>query len=122
MDNNFRGEYSFQVGTKTYYTLLNMNTLRIMCAKQKLKLSELDSFLTENPFDSIPTMVYYGIQNYSLKHGKKQVLADFESFCAQALDEPGLFESMSEFVTEALGGDDMQKKTRASRRKTMTKS
>jgi len=121
MDNNFRGEYSFPVGTKTYHTLLNMNTLRIMCAKEKLKLSELDSFLSENPFDSIPTMVYYGIQNYSLKYGKDQALGDFESFCAQALDEPGVFESMSEFVTEALGGADAQKKTRATRRKATPK-
>lgn len=116
MDNKFRGEYSFKVGTKTYHTLLNMNSLRILCAKEKLKLSELDSFLTENPFDSVPSMVYYGIQNYSLKHGKKQPVPDFEAFCAQALDEPGLFEEMSDFVTESLGGAEEQKKTRAQKR------
>lgn len=121
MDNNFRGEYSFQVGPKTYYTLLNLNTLRIMCAKQGLKLSDLDSFLTENPFDSVPSMVYYGMINYNMKYSKKQPIGEFETFCAVALDEEGLFEKMSTFVTEALGGDEEQKKTRRVRRATEKK-
>jgi hypothetical protein len=116
MDNNFRGEYSFKVGTKTYHTLLNLNTLRIMCAKQGLKLSDLDNFLSANPFDSVPSMVYYGMINYNLKYGSKQSFGDFESFCAKALDEDGLFEEMSGFVTESLGGNEEQKKTGRTRR------
>lgn len=121
MDNNFRGEYSFKVGTKTYYTLLNMNSLRILCAKENLKLSELDKFLTSSPFDSVPSMVYYGILNYNMRNNKKQAVGSFDSFCAEALDEPGLFERMSDFVTESLGGNEEQKKTRRTKRETAVK-
>lgn len=114
--NNFRGEYSFTVGMVAYTTLLNMNSLRILCAKEKIKISDLDKFLTENPFDSVPAMVYYGIQNYNVKNSMEQDLPDFETFCAQSLDEEGLFERMSDFVTESLGGQEEQKKTRRTRR------
>ena len=122
MDNNtFRGEYSFNVDGKDHHALINMNCLRILCKGENLKFKDLDGFLTENPFDSVPKVVWYAKHNWLLRNRKPVDLESFDEFCAIALDEPGLFEQMSEMVTDALGGEVEQKKTRAQRRKAPAK-
>lgn len=86
-----------------------------------MKFSDLDGFLTDNPFDSVPKMMWYAKKNWLLRNGKDPEMESFDEFCAVALDEPGLFEKMSEMVTDALGGEPEQKKTRAQRRKAPAK-
>lgn len=118
MQNSFRGQYDFKVDGVNYFCLINMNALRIMCKAENISVSKLEEYLGTNPFESIPRLIYYGVQNHYIRNGESvDSLMDFEQFCAQALDEPGLFEQMASWVTESLGGD-VQKKTRATRRKT----
>lgn len=120
MENNFRGEYSFSIDGKDHHALINMNCLRILCKEENMKFSDLDAFLSENPFDSVPRLVWYAKKNWLLRNGQEPFIEGFEEFCAVALDEPGLFEEMTSWVTESLGGEE-QKKTRAARRKMATK-
>lgn len=119
MENNFRGKYSFSVDGNEHHALINMNCLRILCKGENIKFSDLDSFLSENPFDSVPRLVWYAKKNWLLRNGKDPIIESFDEFCAVALDEPGLFEEMTSWVTESLGGEE-QKKTRAARRKAAT--
>jgi len=121
MENQFRGEYSFSIDGKDHHALINMNCLRILCKGENMKFSDLDGFLTDNPFDSVPKMMWYAKKNWLLRNGKDPEMESFDEFCAVALDEPGLFEKMSEMVTDALGGEPEQKKTRAQRRKAPAK-
>ena len=105
---------------KEYITLINFNCLRILCRDEKVPFEKLDAFLASNPFESIPKLIYYGVLNHRLRNNTKGKLMDFEQFCALSMDQEGLFEQMSEWVGEALGGPEdeaEQKKTRAQRRK-----
>ena len=116
--NNFRGQYSFALEDKPFVTLINMNSLRLLSKGESIKFSELDAWLSESPFESIPMMVWYGCKNFMIRKGNEDKLMPFEQFCAIALDEDGLFEELTKWVTESLGGDEeAQKKTRAARRK-----
>lgn len=120
--NNFRGQYSFALEDKPFVTLINMNSLRLLSKGESIKFSELDAWLSESPFESIPMMVWYGCKNFMIRKGNEDDLMPFEQFCAIALDEDGLFEEMTKWVTESLGGDEeAQKKTRATRRKATPK-
>jgi len=120
-DNNFRGQYVFDLDGAPFSCLLNMNSLRIMCKEEKISFSELDSYLSENPFESVPKMIWYGCKNWLIRSSQDtDIVPEFEQFCALALDEPGLFEQMTSWVTESLGGD-AEKKTRATRRKAAAK-
>ena len=116
-ENSFRGEYSFFIQGHPYNVLINLNCLRIMCRDEGLKFPELDKYLTDNPFESIPKLIWYANQNWNLRNNREMEPEEFEMFCAKALDEPGLFERMSEMVTESLGDKEPEKKTRATRRK-----
>jgi hypothetical protein len=121
MQNSFRGQYDFKVDGVNYFCLINMNALRIMCKSEDISFSKLDEYLGENPFESVPKLIYYGVKNHLIRQGQSvDDMIDFEQFCAQALDEPGLFEQMTSWVTESLGGD-AEKKTRAARRKAPAK-
>lgn len=120
--NNFRGQYSFELDGAPFCCLLNMNSLRMMCKEEKISFSELDGFLSENPFESVPKMIWYGCKNWLVRSSNDaSSVPEYEHFCALALDEPGLFERMSEMVTETLGGNEEQKKTRTTRRKAAAK-
>ena len=118
--NNFRGQYDLTVDGIEYTTVLNMNAIRIMCTKERVKVGDLEAYLGDNPLDGIPRMVYYGIENWISLLQKDVELPEFEVFCAKAMNEDNLFEEMAEWVTESLGGN-VQKKTRAQRRKAATK-
>lgn len=120
--NTFRGRYAFTIEGHHYVTLINMNSLRLLSKGESIKFSELDAWLSESPFESIPMMVYYGCKNQLIREGQDADFMPFEQFCAFALDEDGLFDEMTKWVTESLGGsEDAQKKTRATRRKATPK-
>ena len=120
MENNFRGEYSFSIDGKDHHALINMNCLRLLCKGENMKFNELDTFLSDNPFDSVPKVFWYAKKNWMLRNGKDPIIESFDEFCAVALDEPGLFEQMTSWVTESLGGAE-EKKTRTTRRKAAAK-
>ena len=62
-DNTLRGQTSVEVGGKSHDILLNMNAFRLLTQDRGLELSSLDEFVSKNPLEFVPTVVYWGIMN-----------------------------------------------------------
>lgn len=69
-----------------------------------VKLDELDKWMNDDPLTAIPAFAYYGIKNEAARNGKDSGLPDFETFCAQVLEDQDQLSAMVEAVTGALGG------------------
>lgn len=111
--NNFRGQYKITIARKSHDVLINLNSLRMVCKDMSVDFKDLQNFLSGNPFDSVPAIVYYSILNARFKAKAKGGFMGYEEFCAVTLDDQDLFNQMSEMVTEAIGGE--EKKTEKSK-------
>ena len=106
MNNTLRGEFSFKIGKKSYSASLTLNSLRLMCQAHNKKLDELDTWMSDDPLTAVCAFCYFGVKNDGLRKGKDPKLPDFETFCAQALDDDDTITSMTEAVTQAIGGNE----------------
>lgn len=78
--------------------------MRLMCNAMGVKLSEMDKWLNDDPLTAIPAFAYYGVKNEAARQAKDSGLPEFETFCAQVLEDDKTFQSMISAVTDALGG------------------
>lgn len=104
MNNTLRGEFSFSIGKKKYDASLTLNALRLMCQAHHRKIDEIDKWMSDDPLTAVCAFCYFGVKNDGLRKGKDPKLPDFETFCAQALDEEETISSMMDAVTQAIGG------------------
>jgi len=106
MNNTLRGEFAFSIGKKNYQASLTLNALRLMCQSHGKKIDEIDKWMSEDPLTAVCAFCYFGVKNDGLRKGKDPKLPDFETFCAQALDEDDTIASMMDAVTQAIGGSE----------------
>ena len=106
MKNTLRGEFAFAVGKKRYNASLTLNSLRLMCQAHGKKIEEIDKWMAEDPLTAVCAFCFFGVKNDGLRKGKDPKLPDFETFCAQALDDDDTIASMMEAVTQAIGGSE----------------
>lgn len=104
MNNTLRGEFSFSIGKKKYDASLTLNALRLMCQAHHRKIDEIDKWMSDDPLTAVCAFCYFGVKNDGLRKGKDPKLPDFETFCAQALDEEETISAMMDAVTQAIGG------------------
>lgn len=106
MNNTLRGEFAFSIGKKNYQASLTLNALRLMCQSHGKKIDEIDKWMSEDPLTAVCAFCYFGVKNDGLRKGKDPKLPDFETFCAQALDEDDTIGYMMDAVTQAIGGSE----------------
>ena len=102
--NNFRGEFKVDFKGKTLNALFTMNAVRLIIGGEKIKLSEFDKWLGDDPLTAIPTIAYYSVVNWHVQNGKK-FGASKEQFIALVLDG-GQLEAITEVIGTALNPDE----------------
>ena len=61
--NTLRGQTSVDIGGNEHEVLLNMNAFRLMTQDRGIELGDLDDFVSKNPLEFVPTVVFWGIMN-----------------------------------------------------------
>ena len=105
--NTLSGKFEVELGGKKWTCHLSMNAFRILCEKEYIKFTEMQSFLSEKPLSAVPKVIYYGILNNLIltKQDVEKKLPDFEWFAAVLLDDPGSLEGYTEKIALAFGGE-----------------
>ena len=102
--NTFKGELSIKLEKKTYKVLLTINSLRLLCQAEKIRLDEFDKFMQEDPLTAMCSMAYWGAKNASIR--KKQDLPNFDLWCAMCLEDMETFEALSQDILATLAPED----------------
>ena len=103
MANSLRGQTTVDVGDQSFDVLLNMNAFRLMCQDKGFELSELDEFVSKNPLDFIPTMVYWGVMNAADFKGEPRPEIPFNRLAAVVCGDMDQFTNLSEAIGSSLG-------------------
>lgn len=111
-DNPFKGEGTLKYRGKNHKVKLTLNAFRMMTAKFKVGLDDIDAAFSSDPLTTLGQMTYCGIINASIASGKK-FDDDFETFCAYFYeDQQGymqmqeLFESVNPTPNEEAEGNE----------------
>ena len=102
-DNTLRGQTSVEVGGKSHDILLNMNAFRLLTQDRGLELSSLDEFVSKNPLEFVPTVVYWGIMNAADFGGFACPDIAFDHLAAVVCADLDKFNMLSEAIGESLG-------------------
>ncbi len=101
--NELRGELSVKVGKKSHKVLLNLNAFRLLCKDKKIDLNGLDEFVSSDPLDFVPTVVYWGMMNACDIEGKERPEIGFDHLSAVICSDLDQFQELSEQIGQAMG-------------------
>ena len=105
--NTLRGEVQVKAGAMTLNALLNMNCFRILCQDQEMELADLDHFATSNALEFVPAVLWAGVKNAAVYHGKDLPKGlGFDRFAALVLADPNAITAYAAQISEALGFND----------------
>jgi len=110
--NTLRGEVQVKAGDMSLDALLNMNCFRILCQDQGMDLADLDHFATSNALEFVPAVLWAGVKNAAVYHGKDLPKGlGFDRFAALVLADPNAITAYAAQISEALGFNDPESET-----------
>ena len=110
--NTLRGEVQVKAGDLSLDALLNMNCFRILCQDQGMDLADLDHFATSNALEFVPAVLWAGVKNAAVYHGKDLPKGlGFDRFAALVLADPDAITAYAAQISEALGFNDPESET-----------
>jgi len=101
-----------KAGDMSLDALLNMNCFRILCQDQGMDLADLDHFATSNALEFVPAVLWAGVKNAAVYHGKDLPKGlGFDRFAALVLADPNAITAYAAQISEALGFNDPESET-----------
>jgi len=101
-----------KAGDLSLDALLNMNCFRILCQDQGMDLADLDHFATSNALEFVPAVLWAGVKNAAVYHGKDLPKGlGFDRFAALVLADPNAITAYAAQISEALGFNDPESET-----------
>jgi hypothetical protein len=102
--NTLRGQVEVQAGEYNLDALLNMNCFRILCQDQNMELAELDELANANALEFVPAVLWAGIKNAAIFHGKDMPEGlGFERFAALLLADPDAITHYANAISDSMG-------------------
>ena len=100
-----RSEFAVTIDGKELTGVLNLNAFRLLSQRFKVGLSELDTWLGQNPLEALPALAYCGVINRAVREGVPGP-GEFELFAARFFDVEENITAVSEGIENAFGPQD----------------
>ena len=101
--NTLRGQTSVEIGGQEHEVLLNMNAFRLMTQDRGLELGDLDDFVSKNPLEFVPTVVFWGMMNAADFAGIPRPDISFDRLAAVVCADMEQFAQLSDAIGTSLG-------------------
>lgn len=101
--NTLRGQTSVTLGGQEHEVLLNMNAFRLMTQDRGIELGDLDDFVSKNPLEFVPCVVFWGIMNAADFAGQDRPEIKFDHVAAAVCADMDKFNVLSSSIGESLG-------------------
>lgn len=104
MLNLLRGDFEITIQGKAVPVCLNMNAFRLLTQRFKVKLVDLDTFVSDDALEAVPAIAFCGALNAAARKGTT-LGTSWEEFAALFFDDESNIEAMTEGLAAAFGNE-----------------